>query len=91
MDSRQCIALHFPQQRVIPQQERLVMAETYTVVWSGTKEKQEHDAQVRPAPELPEAQGSTGKTWRRMDGPRRSDEDGAVIDLRNRWQIPNRA
>lgn len=66
------------------------MAETYTVVWSGTKEKQQHDAQVRPAPELPKVQGSTGNTGKtklRMDGPRRTDEDTAVIDLRNRWQI----
>lgn len=67
------------------------MAESYEVVWSGTKEKQEHDLQVRPAPELPAGQGSTGKTKLRMDGPRRSDEDGAVIDLRNRWQVPQKA
>jgi hypothetical protein len=67
------------------------MAETFEVVWSGTKEKEAHDAQVRPAPELPAGQGSTGKTWRRMDGPRSSDDDGEVIDLRNRWQVPQKA
>jgi hypothetical protein len=59
------------------------MAETYEVVWSGTKEKQEHDRQVRPAPELPAPQGSTGKVKLRMDGLdglRRSDEDTAVME-----------
>jgi hypothetical protein len=67
------------------------MAESYEVVWSGTKEKQEHDRQVRPAPELPAGQGSTGKTKLRMDGSRRNEEDSAVIDLRNRWQVPQKA
>ncbi|HXC43714.1 MAG TPA: hypothetical protein VNY51_09365 [Candidatus Dormibacteraeota bacterium] len=67
------------------------MAESYTVVWSGEKEKQEHDRQVRPAPELPKAQCSTGKAYRRrMDGPR-SDEDREVTDLRERWQVPGLA
>ncbi len=67
------------------------MAETYQVVWSGEKEKRAHDAQTRPAPQLPEAQGSTGKPRVRMDGQRRSEEDNAVIDLRGRWQVPQKA
>jgi hypothetical protein len=63
----------------------------YFVVWSGEKEKQEHDRQVRPAPELPTGKGSTGKAYqRRMDAPR-SDVDREVTDLRERWQIPELA
>jgi hypothetical protein len=65
------------------------MAESYTVVWSGEKEKQEHDAQVRPAPELPAMQRPSAIRLR-TDGPRPTDEDRAVRNLRNRWQIENR-
>jgi hypothetical protein len=35
------------------------MAEDFTVVWSGTIEKQMHDAQLKPAPDL--GPGSSGR------------------------------
>ena len=57
------------------------MAESYTVVWSGEKEKQEHDRQLRAAPCIEEQKAY----------PRRArhatKEDQCVMDLRNRWQI----
>jgi hypothetical protein len=84
------LALHSAQQHPIPQQVETILVQTYEVVWSGEREKQAHDAQTRPAPQLPGAQGSTGKARMRMDGQRRSEEDNRVIDLRTRWQVPTK-
>jgi hypothetical protein len=60
------------------------VTDNYVVVWSGEKEKREHDAQLRPAPPLPEPRGKTGHVQLRMDGGRRTEES-IVDDLRERW------
>jgi hypothetical protein len=67
------------------------MAESYGVVSSGTKEEGEHDRKCDQNRNFLQGQGSTGKTKLRMDGPQRSDDDGGVIHLRNRWQVPTMA
>ena len=56
----------------------------YEVVWSGSLEKEMHDRQVRSAPELPQAHGSTGHVKLRRDGPR-ENEESVIVDLRTRW------
>jgi len=60
------------------------MAETYEIVWSGTKEKELHDRQIRPAPPLPEAHGKTGHVQLRTDGGR-ANEEPAIAKMRSRW------
>lgn len=64
------------------------MAETFTVVWSGEKEKQMHDAQVRLAPSVEEQKG-TRPVFPAGFG--HAKEDQTVIDLRNRWQKEKQA
>lgn len=59
------------------------IVETYVVVWSGEKEKQEHDRQMRPAPSV-EEQKRNRPVFPAGFG--RTQEDQSVIDLRNRWQ-----
>jgi hypothetical protein len=62
------------------------MAETYTVLWSGTKDTEFQKAQQRQASELP--QEPTRK--RNASYPRRhptsvSKEDQRIIDMRSDW------
>jgi hypothetical protein len=58
------------------------MAETYTVVWSGEKEKQMHDAQVRSAPPNEELKRNRPVF---PNGFGHAKESKEVIDLRDRW------
>jgi hypothetical protein len=67
-----------------------LMAETYEVVWNGTIEKQEHDRQVRPAPELAtDRRGHTGnKGHVVLQGERHATkpEDATVTPIRENWR-----
>jgi hypothetical protein len=66
------------QRRLISQQRARFMDSDYVVVWSGTMEKQQHDAQLKPAPDL--GPGSAGRP--RPAGFETARDEDKPIDLR---------
>ena len=54
------------------------MPDNYRVVWSGSMEKEQHDAQLKPAPEL--GLGSTGRP--RPAGFETAQDEREPIDMR---------
>jgi hypothetical protein len=84
MDIYISVALHSAQQRTYSATGGDNLVETYELVWSGTKEKEAHDRQVRPAPSIAEPHESKAHPGG-FGHATKSKESVEVIDLRGRW------